>query len=71
MEASNDAAVRKQYQETLKSFEARKAQVAQSVSSEKEKGARTLAVSLVQLGSEVPSDAAIKAEVDKLQPPTP
>jgi 2',3'-cyclic-nucleotide 2'-phosphodiesterase (5'-nucleotidase family) len=71
MEVSHDAAVRKQYEETLKSFEARKAQLAQSVSSEKEKGARTLAVSLVDLGGGVPSDPAIKAEVDKLQPPTP
>jgi hypothetical protein len=45
--------------------------VARGLAQGKEKNARTLGASTLELGNDVASDPAIKAEVDKLQPPSP
>lgn len=67
--AARDEAQRKGYEETLKSFEARKAQVQASIASLRDLPGRKLLLSTVQLGPEVADDPVLKAKVDQVEPP--
>lgn len=69
-DAAKEPAQVKQFEEVVKSFEQRKAQVAKEVEGLQKVSGKTLATSLIMLESDVPSDPSIKAEVDKLQPPS-
>ncbi len=65
-----EPAVKQQFQQTVAAFEAQKAEAAKGIAPYLEKGKRTLAVLPFELGAEVASDPAIKAQVDKLPPPS-
>jgi 2',3'-cyclic-nucleotide 2'-phosphodiesterase (5'-nucleotidase family) len=66
-----DGGVLQQYQRTLSDFERQRDQVAREQAAFKQQGARTLELSAVELGSGLPENPALKAQVEKLQPPTP
>lgn len=60
----------KSYQQTLASFQDQLKQLRESNPEEKAKGARTARLTLQPLDDSVGDDPALKAEVDKLQPPS-
>ncbi|HVE84966.1 MAG TPA: 5'-nucleotidase [Myxococcales bacterium] len=66
----NDPAVVKSYQQALASFEDQIRQIQASKPEERAKGARTVRLATQFLDESVPDDPELKAQVDKLQPPS-
>lgn len=66
---ARDAAVRERLNETLKSFRDRKAQVLAEISAFKGRAGRSFSLSPVWLREDIADDPALKAQVEKLQPP--
>jgi len=67
--AVKEPAQQKSYQESLKGFEERKAQLQASSASLQGRTGRTLSSSTIVLGPDVADDPVIKAQVEKLKPP--
>lgn len=69
MASLEDPAQLRGYQESLKGFEDRKAQVLATIAGLRGRTGRSLLLSTIPLGPGVDEDPVLKAQVDKLQPP--
>jgi 2',3'-cyclic-nucleotide 2'-phosphodiesterase (5'-nucleotidase family) len=67
--AAKDEKTRKTWEETIASFEGRRKALAQQVETGKQGAERTLRLSYIQLGGEVPDDPELKQRVERIEPP--
>jgi 2',3'-cyclic-nucleotide 2'-phosphodiesterase (5'-nucleotidase family) len=67
--ATKDETARKALEETLATFEARRAALQKSVQGGATKAGRTHLLSYKQLGTDVPSDPAVQKLVERIEPP--
>ncbi len=68
-DAATDAEVKKALKATLAQFEAQRAEAAKSGALDLSKAGRTLKLEFVALGADIKDDPALKAQIDKLEPP--
>jgi 2',3'-cyclic-nucleotide 2'-phosphodiesterase (5'-nucleotidase family) len=67
--ATKDASARKALEETVATFESRRAALQKQVKADATGTARTHLLSYLQLGQDVPSDPTVQKLVEKLEPP--
>jgi hypothetical protein len=68
-EAAKDEEAKKALKETLAQFQGRRKEAERAAGVDLSKAARTLKLEFLNLGSDVNDDPALKALVDKLEPP--
>ncbi len=68
-DAATDPEAKKALKETLAQFEGRRKEAAKAAIADPSKAGRSLRLEFVNLGADIRDDPALKAQVDKLEPP--